>query len=336
MLREHHPRHLRVHELLDDDRHASVSGVVRLDMRAVGVDVRGERRLPAVDDLRGNFVRTGRAEMGEELSGTARGRRVLDGGARTDGHRDVGVARLAQRPVAADEQFTRHGRHPAGGAADVLRVGGCGHHEAPRNALARAHQRAETGGLAADLRDHLVVAVLGSENGRRSGADGCHTAAALTARSSTVTTPVLPSTRIRSPVLMTCVPIPVATNAGKPYSRDTIAACDMMPPPSDTAAPIRANTIDQLGAVSGQIRISPSIRSSSSSTLIARRATPSAMPGEAASPRISSASASAFSAASQRSMVSELMPNNVTVIGSVTVSGGTPSAAGGCHFSRAK
>ena len=43
------------------------------------------------------------------------------------------------------------------------------------------------------------------------------------------------------------VPMPVATTAGSSYSRETIAACDMMPPPSDTAAAMRANTIDQLG-----------------------------------------------------------------------------------------
>lgn len=44
---------------------------------------------------------------------------------------------------------------------------------------------------------------------------------------------------------------------------------------------------------------------------------------------------SASWAASQRLIVSVLMPNNVTVIGSVTVSGGTPRAGGGFHFSRA-
>ena len=63
-----------------------------------------------------------------------------------------------------------------------------------------------------------------------------------------------------------------------------MAAWDMMPPPSDTAAAIRAKTIDQLGAVSGQTRISPSMSSSSSSTRCTTRATPSATPGEAASP----------------------------------------------------
>ena len=44
---------------------------------------------------------------------------------------------------------------------------------------------------------------------------------------------------------------------------------------------------------------------------------------------------SPFSAASHRSIVSVLMPNRVTVIGSVTFSGGTPSAGGGFHSSNA-
>ena len=43
----------------------------------------------------------------------------------------------------------------------------------------------------------------------------------------------------------------------------------------------------------------------------------------------------ASSAASQRLIVSVLMPKRVTVIGSVTRSGGTPSAGGGLQASRA-
>ena len=46
--------------------------------------------------------------------------------------------------------------------------------------------------------------------------------------------------------------------------------------------------------------------------------------------------APAFSAASQRSTVSELMPNSVTVIGSVTRSGGPPRAGGGLQASNAE
>ena len=64
-----------------------------------------------------------------------------------------------------------------------------------------------------------------------------------------VTVPWLPSTRMRWPVLMRLVPSPVPTTAGKPYSRDTIAAWLMMPPISDTAAWILGKMGAQLGAV---------------------------------------------------------------------------------------
>ena len=49
----------------------------------------------------------------------------------------------------------------------------------------------------------------------------------------------------------------------------------------------------------------------------------------------SSSGLTPLSAASQRSIVSVLMPNRVTVIGSVTFSGGTPSAGGGLQASNA-
>ena len=49
------------------------------------------------------------------------------------------------------------------------------------------------------------------------------------------------------------------TTAGMPYSRATIAACDIAPPISDTAALIFPNTGAPLGAVTGQTRISPSL-----------------------------------------------------------------------------
>src|SRR5262249_21287084 len=58
---------------------------------------------------------------------------------------------------------------------------------------------------------------------------------------SPVPTPVSPSPRSRSPVRITLVPRPVPTTAGRPYSRLTIAACDMIPPRSDTVALIRPN-----------------------------------------------------------------------------------------------
>jgi hypothetical protein len=56
-----------------------------------------------------------------------------------------------------------------------------------------------------------------------------------------VTSPDVPFTRIRWPVLMRLVADPVPVTAGKPYSRQTIAACDIMPPISvgntDRASP---------------------------------------------------------------------------------------------------
>ena len=94
--------------------------------------------------------------------------------------------------------------------------------------------------------------------------------------------PRSPSTRTRWPVWIRLVAWPVPTTAGMPYSRATIAACDIVPPMSDTAALILPNTGAQLGAVTGQTRISPSRIWPMSLTLRSTRATPSTTPGEAA------------------------------------------------------
>src|SRR5262249_6591877 len=72
-----------------------------------------------------------------------------------------------------------------------------------------------------------------------------------------VTSPVPPLTRKRWPVLITVLADPVAVTAGNPYSRHTMAACDMIPPMSVTVALIFPNTGAQLGAVTGATRISP-------------------------------------------------------------------------------
>ena len=72
-----------------------------------------------------------------------------------------------------------------------------------------------------------------------------------------VTTPVSPSTRMMSPVLITDVAIPVPVTDGRPYSLDTIAAWQVSPPMSVTAALIFPNTGAQEGLVQGQTRISP-------------------------------------------------------------------------------
>ena len=50
--------------------------------------------------------------------------------------------------------------------------------------------------------------------------------------------PAVPSTRSRWPVLITELADPVAVTAGSPYSRHTMAACDIIPPMSETAAAI--------------------------------------------------------------------------------------------------
>src|SRR5215469_2226833 len=69
-----------------------------------------------------------------------------------------------------------------------------------------------------------------------------------------VTSPEVPFTRMRWPVLMRLVADPVPVTAGKPYSRQTIAACDIMPPISVTVARILPNTGSQLGEA-GDLRI---------------------------------------------------------------------------------
>ena len=103
----------------------------------------------------------------------------------------------------------------------------------------------------------------------------------------TWTIPRSPSTRTRWPVLIRSVALPVPTTAGMPYSRATIAACDIEPPMSETAALILPNTGAQLGAVTGQIRISPSLTSPIWLTSVSTRAGPSTTPEEAPTPRTS-------------------------------------------------
>ena len=74
-----------------------------------------------------------------------------------------------------------------------------------------------------------------------------------------MTSPFEPSTRSLCPVLMTALAEPVAVTAGSPYSRQTMAACDIIPPMSVTVALILLNIGAQLGAVTGVTRISPSL-----------------------------------------------------------------------------
>ena len=61
---------------------------------------------------------------------------------------------------------------------------------------------------------------------------------------------------------------PVPTTAGSPYSRQTIAACDMTPPISVTAALI----FGKIGAQAGEVMLHTRISPSRTSPIVARRA----------------------------------------------------------------
>jgi hypothetical protein len=125
-------------------------------------------------------------------------------------------------------------------------------------------------------------------------------------------------------VLIRLVASPVPTTAGMPYSRATIAACDIEPPMSETAALILPNTGAQLGAVTGQTRISPSLTSPIWLTSVSTRAGPSTTPEEAPTPRTSPSEGR-----SQASMVCWVTPHSMCTAGSLSASGTGPRAGGG-------
>src|ERR671910_771420 len=136
-----------------------------------------------------------------------------------------------------------------------------------------------------------------------------------------VTVPWLPSTRMRWPVLMVLVPKAVPVTAGRPYSRQTMAAWAIIPPTSVTVAPILPKIGAQLGAVRGATRIWPAWTSPIWSAEKITRAGPSATPGEAAKPlRLPSPPPSP--APSHCLTLSPVMPQSMMVNGSVTTSGG--------------
>src|SRR5215831_20821621 len=99
-----------------------------------------------------------------------------------------------------------------------------------------------------------------------------------------VTTPDEPSTRTDCPVLIAAVALPVPAPAGRPYSRHTIAACDITPPMSVTTPVTFGKIGAQAGEVTGQTSTSPSRMSASSATSTTTRAGPSTTPGDAAEP----------------------------------------------------
>ena len=121
---------------------------------------------------------------------------------------------------------------------------------------------------------------------------------------------------------------PVPTTAGRPYSRATIAACDITPPTSVTVALI----VEKIGAHAGDVlphtRISPGRTSPIWSTDLTTRAMPSTTPGEAAAPFRTEPPSCWRAHSCTRSVVT---PHSMIVIGSVTASGVTPTAGGGVH-----
>src|SRR5262249_49938313 len=129
-----------------------------------------------------------------------------------------------------------------------------------------------------------------------------------------VTTPVEPSTCSSWPVLIVAVARPVPTTAGFPYSRDTIAACDMTPPMSVTVAFILGKIGAHAGDVIVQTRISPSSIVPINSGSLSTRAGPSATPADAAAPWSRCAPSSASAHSCSRAGVT---PHSMTTIGSL-------------------
>src|SRR5207249_3962867 len=91
-------------------------------------------------------------------------------------------------------------------------------------------------------------------------------------QSSILTSPVRPSTVIRSPSLIIAVAPGQPTTAGSPYSRAAIAACERRPPESVTRAPAIENSGVQLGVVVTQTRTSPAPNLAASETSARMRA----------------------------------------------------------------
>src|SRR5207245_4170183 len=102
---------------------------------------------------------------------------------------------------------------------------------------------------------------------------------------SSSTTPLVPSTVRRWPVLIAVVAAGTPTTAGIPYSRATIEPCDIMPPISMTTAPAVMKSGVQPGSVEGATRTSPGSRRAPAGSRTTR-AGPEYRPGEAALPVI--------------------------------------------------
>ena len=109
-----------------------------------------------------------------------------------------------------------------------------------------------------------------------------------------------------------------------PYSRQTIAVWLMIPPTSETVAAIRANTGAHDGDVAGHTSTSPGCTEPSSPTCVTTRTGPSTTPGDPPVPRSTLPPSS--SAVSHSPTVEVVMPQSITVNGSLTSAGGGPSA----------
>ena len=121
---------------------------------------------------------------------------------------------------------------------------------------------------------------------------------------------------------------PVPVTAGRPYSRQTMAAWLIMPPMSVTVAAILPKIGPQDGAVTGATRISPCWTSESWAASVTTRAGPSTTPGEAAMPRRPPPS-TASPSPSHCCTCSVVMPQSMRVNGSVIEAGGVLSAGAG-------
>src|SRR5204863_6663667 len=97
--------------------------------------------------------------------------------------------------------------------------------------------------------------------------------------------PLVPSTVIVWPFLITTVPTCDPTTAGRSNSRATMAQCDSTPPTSDTTAPATENRGTHGGRVISHTMMSPSSRSPASASDRTTRAVPVYDPGEPATPR---------------------------------------------------
>src|SRR6478672_10160631 len=335
---EHHPGRARVQHPLHDDAHGQA---VFADALAAPV---GDRTVvvqagPAGADPVEHRVGAADREVGVLQPGEAGLGAVLQRGTGPDRHRAVAERRTGRRDLGGDlrqQRLPHHTGAQAGrGAGDPGQVVRCQRHERPARRAVRVHsvhmQHERSRGDHEATRDGQPSAGqlaercgLAADPGRVRGAHLGGPAGERLRHAMTWTIPRSPSTRTRWPVLIRLVASPVPTTAGMPYSRATIAACDIEPPMSETAALILPNTGAQLGAVTGQTRISPSLSSPIWLTSVSTWAGPSTTPEEAPTPRTISKEGR-----SQASIVVWVTPQSMCTAGSLCASGTGPRAGGG-------